>query len=358
MPRASSTLVSRRRVIAAGAAFALAGPKSPRAADTSDAALRAALAGPTVDMHSHAGNFIRPATSFGQVAAPMREGGMSVACLAIVADRPAIRVGSDRRISVVREPSPGELHRAGAEAFARLLRLADEQKLSIVTDAATLTRARANGPAVIVASEGADFLEGKLDPLDEAYQKYHLRHLQLTHYRPNELGDIQTSGPFREGLTPFGADVVRACNRRGIVVDVAHGTYDLVKSAAAVSQKPLVLSHSSLARSNEASLSRLITPDHARAVAATGGVIGIWPPSSVFRSKDAMADGMARMAEIVGIDHVGLGSDMEGLPEPSSLASYAELPALARAMLAHFTPDEAAKILGGNYARVFAATVG
>jgi membrane dipeptidase len=61
-----------------------------------------------------------------------------------------------------------------------------------------------------------------------------------------------------------------------------------------------------------------------------------------------MAEGMARMAEVVGVDHVGLGSDMLGLTVPSVFDSYAELPDLARALLA----------FGGNYARVFAASVG
>jgi membrane dipeptidase len=71
-----------------------------------------------------------------------------------------------------------------------------------------------------------------------------------------------------------------------------------------------------------------------------------------------MAEGMARMAEVVGVDHVGLGSDMLGLTVPSVFDSYAELPDLARALLALFNPEEVGKLLGGNYARVFAASVG
>ena len=51
-----------------------------------------------------------------------------------------------------------------------------------------------------------------------------LRHLQLTHYRVNELGDIQTELPVHNGLTDFGAAVIRRCNQVGLVVDVAHGT--------------------------------------------------------------------------------------------------------------------------------------
>src|SRR6266481_1982836 len=117
--------------------------------------------------------------------------------------------------------------------------------MPLVKTAADLRAARASQPSVIVTSEGADFLEGKIERLDEAYQRWALRHLQLTHYRPNELGDIQTEPSVHGGLAPFGAEVIRRCNRLGVVVDVAHGTYDLVKQAAAVTTKPLVLSHTS-----------------------------------------------------------------------------------------------------------------
>jgi membrane dipeptidase len=233
-----------------------------------------------------------------------------------------------------------------------------EQQLGPVIDTASLHAAPSRGPSVIVTSEGADWLDTSIERLDEAYEKYHLRHLQLTHYRVNDLGDIQTEPPMHGGLTDFGAEVVRACNRRGIVVDVAHGTYDLVKRAAAVTEKPLVLSHTSLT-GHPSAYSRTISPDHARVIAGTGGVIGIWPPASIYPNKAAIARGMARMVDVAGIDHVGLGSDMLGLTGPSSFDSYRELPELAAALLAAgFNAEETGKILGGNYARVFAATLG
>ena len=160
------------------------------------------------------------------------------------------------------------------------------------------------------------------------------------------------------GLTPTGAEVVRRCNRLGIVVDVAHGTYDLVRQAAAVTDKPLVLSHTSLSAA-PGPRSRLISPDHARAIAGTGGVIGLWPPASIFPDLDAMAAGIARMADVVGVEHVGLGSDMNGLVGPSTFDSYRDLPRLADALSRRgFGPDDVRRILGGNYARVFRASLG
>ncbi len=171
-----------------------------------------------------------------------------------------------------------------------------------------------------------------LDRVDEAYADYKLRHLQLTHYRVNELGDIQTEAPVHGGLTDFGADVIRRCNKLGIVVDIAHGPFDLVKRAADVTTKPLVLSHTSLSR-QPGVRGRTISAAHARLVASMGGVIGIWPPETIFKTKDAFVTGIKRMVDAAGIDHVGLGSDIMGLLSPSMFTSYDELPDLAARLL-------------------------
>jgi len=320
----------------------------------------------TIDMHSHAGRVIvsrDPAVGanrpFLPLAAPMRAGGMNVVCLAIVTDTLATRVSSDRRrFEAYRTPQAGELYALGQTEFARVHTLIEREQLTVVTDSASLSANGNAGPCAIISAEGADFLEGQLERVDEAYTLHQLRHLQLTHYRVNELGDIQTAAPVHGGLTDFGADVVRRCNTLGIVVDVAHGTYDLVKRAVAVTTKPLVLSHTALA-TRPSSRSRLITPDHARAIAGTGGVIGVWPNSGNFRDLRAMAEGVKRMTDVVGVDHVGLGTDMLGFISPPVFTSYEQLPALAQALIDEgYTAEEVGKILGGNYRRVFDATVG
>jgi len=309
-------------------------------------------------MHSHGGGFIRADTVPDPVADAMRAGGMAVACLAIVADSPTHRLFPDRRIHPVRDPEPGELYAWSMASFDRVRRLTGAQGLRIIGASAELRAAPASGPAAIIAAEGADFLEGRLERIDAARMQHGLRHLQLVHYRPNELGDIQTEDPVHNGLTDFGAEVVRTCNRLGIVVDVAHATYEVVKRAAAVTSRPLILSHTSYVHAPGA-YSRQISADHAQLIAQTGGVIGVWPPASIFPTIDAMAAGIARLADLVGIDHVGLGSDMRGLTGPSVLPSYRALPLLAQALLARgLAPADAAKVLGGNYLRVFAQTVG
>ena len=345
--------IGRRRVLEAAPLLCLAA-----AAPGPDA--KAALADtPTTDLHSHAAQLIfrRADAPFTPLAGPMTEGGLAVCCLAIVADQPTLRT-EDGRIHATRDPAPGELYAHSQRAFARLHRLVDEQGLGVVTTADQMRAARSTKPSVVVSAEGGDFLEGNPDRVDEAVDRWQLRHLQLTHYRVNELGDIQTEPPVHGGLTEAGAAVIRRCNARGVVVDVAHGTIDLVRAAAAITTKPLVLSHTSLT-TRPRPFTRLITPEHARLVAGTGGVIGIWPVASLFPDMAALAGAMARMAAVAGVDHVGLGTDMLGLVGAATFDSYAQLPGLTEALLASgFGVEDVRKLMGGNYARVFAATMG
>jgi membrane dipeptidase len=223
-------------------------------------------------------------------------------------------------------------------------------------DVADLTAAHAAGqPAIIVDIEGLDFLEGKLERLEESHRRG-VRTMQLVHYTPNDIGDFQTGAVVHHGLTPFGADVIRACNRLGVVVDVAHATADTVKQAVTVAGKPVLLSHTALRGSKAQGptplTGRQITPDHARAIAETGGSIGIW---HFFPSFERYADGLKEMADVVGVDHVSIGADAAAAP--GLLQRYDDFTRLVDAMLrGGFTPADTAKIVGGNYLRIFAAS--
>lgn len=107
--------------------------------------------------------------------------------------------------------------------------------------------------------------------------------MQLVHYTPNDIGDFQAGKVVHNGLTPFGADVIRACNGLGVVVDLAHATADTVTQAVKVASKPL-LSHTAVrgsrAQGETPLTERQVTPDHARAVAETGGSVGIFAASA------------------------------------------------------------------------------
>jgi membrane dipeptidase len=131
-----------------------------------------------------------------------------------------------------------------------------------------------------------------------------------------------------------------------------------VNQAVKVATKPVLLSHTALSRSRAMGPTplsgRQISPDHARAIAETGGSIGIW---HFFPSLDKYVDGLKEMAEIVGVDHVSIGTDQH--VSPGSLPDYTQWVHLVAAMMrGGFTPEEAGKIAGGNYMRILRAAVG
>jgi Membrane dipeptidase (Peptidase family M19) len=115
--------------------------------------------------------------------------------------------------------------------------------------AADLEAAHREGqPAIVGDVEGLNVLVMKLERLEEAHQR-RVRHVQLVHYTPNDVGDFQTGMVTHQGLTSFGAEVIRACHRLGFVCDVAHVTEETIKQAVQVATKPLLLSHTALSGS-------------------------------------------------------------------------------------------------------------
>jgi len=312
----------------------------------------------SVDVHSHAGPagvMSRNAPS-DELARGMRAGCLAIVCLADVPDNPVLGRDAGNVLRAVREPAPGELYQCHLGRLAWIDELVARHGIRRVLTVADVAAAHAAGePAIILDIEGLDFLEMKLERLEESYQRG-VRTMQLVHYTPNDIGDFQTGAVVHEGLTGFGADVIRACNRLGVVIDVAHATADTVKQAVGVASKPLLLSHTALRGSQaqgETSLTeRQITPDHARAVAETGGSIGIW---HFFASPERYVDGLKEMADVVGVDHVSIGTDSGA--RGGLLPRYDEYTRLVDAMLrGGFTAADTAKIVGGNYLRIFAAS--
>jgi membrane dipeptidase len=178
------------------------------------------------------------------------------------------------------------------------------------------------------------------------------------HYTPNDIGDFQTGIVTHHGLTSFGAEVIRACHRLGFVCDVAHATEETVKAAVKVATKPLLLSHTALSGSSAMGptplVPRQISRDHARMIADTGGAIGIW---HFFPNLEKYVDGLKEMVDVVGVDHVCIGTDQQ--VAPGSLQDYSKWVHLVGAMLrGGFTPEDAGKIAGDNYMRIFRAAVG
>ncbi len=355
-----STLLSTASAMFAGCAGRSDTPATSAAVAPYPAAAQLLRDHISIDVHTHAGpNGItsRTAQPTDDLARGMRAGGIAVLCLADVPDGPILGRDASNVLRALREPEPGLLYTYHQERLDWLDTLTTKHGVRRVLTVADLEAAhRAGAPAIILDIEGLDFLERKLERLEESYRRG-VRTMQLVHYTPNDIGDFQTGSVTHGGLTPFGADVIRACNRLGVVVDVAHATADTVKQAAKAASKPLLLSHTALrgsrAQGETPLVERQITPDHARAVADTGGSIGIW---HFFATPELYVEGLKEMVDVVGVDHVSIGTDASS--RIGLFPTYDRFTILVDAMLrGGFTPADTAKVVGGNYLRIFAASV-
>lgn len=356
-----STLLTTASAMIAGCAGARSeAPTAAAAPAPYAAAARVLRENVSIDVHTHAGpNGVtsRTAPPSDDLARSMRAGGIAVLCLADVPDGPILGRDARNVLRALRQPEPGFLYQYHQGRLDWLDTLTTKHWIRRVLTVADIQAAhQAGAPAIILDIEGLDFLEGKLERLEESYRRG-VRTMQLVHYTPNDIGDFQTGAVTHGGLTPFGADVIRSCNRLGVVVDVAHATADTVKQAAKVASRPLLLSHTALrgsrAQGQTPLVERQITPDHARAIAETGGSIGVW---HFFATPELYVEGLKEVVEVVGVDHVSIGTDASS--SAGLFPDYDRFTVLVDAMLrGGFTPADTAKIIGGNYLRIFAASV-
>ncbi len=312
-----------------------------------------------VDMHSHAAGANGSAVPTYDLAARMGQGRMGAVCLCHSSDNPVTRRDSANRVIVARNPNPGELWEYTQRRLRWFDALVREQGLRGVLKPGDLEAAhRERAPAIVQTIEGCLFLEGQVERVATVFGRG-VRHLQLVHFLRSDLGDNQTESPTQGGLTPLGREVIAECNRLGIVVDVAHGTMDLVEGAAKASRTPLILSHTTLARGDPHPFSRLISGDHGRLVADSGGVVGIWGNPSGYHNLGQYVDGIARAADTLGVDHVGFGTDNSGFGSVKAVWSdYGDFPVVVQLLRQRgFSAEETGKIAGGNYLRVLNRTL-
>jgi len=306
------------------------------------------------DLHSHPGLFQSMASNtFAGHRQNAEAGHVKLISLTATSDGPVLGRNRSGGLYATRQPNPDELYQSMYRQIDTLTRWSQAAQMPVVL---SISDAAAPGPPVrgLLAVEGCDFLEGRIDRVQEAYDRG-IRSLQLVHYRVNELGDIQTEAPVHGGLTPFGKQVVQQMNALGIVVDVAHATYPVVRGVAETTTQPIILSHSNI--QDWSGWARFISKDHARRVTDTGGVIGAMPIVINQRAGDnidAYVTHISRLVDAVGVDHVGIGTDMDGIGPGAIFTSYARWPSLAAALRGHgYSESEVAKILGGNAQRVF-----
>lgn len=304
-----------------------------------------------IDMHTHAGRTRRNVPVDRAVLATMRAGEVGAAVVSAIADLPVIRRNPvTRALEKVRDPEPGECMAAVDEYLSAF----ESTGVHIAREPGEI---RAADPSLVLAVEGCDFLEGDLDRLDTLAARG-VRSIQLTHYLVNETGDIQTEPPVHGGLTKFGADAVRRMNRCGIMVDVAHCSEDTVRGVVDATSKPLLCTHSNLLEPGHphGAHKRFISLDYARMVAGTGGVIGGWIAVLWEEKFPGMIRHIFRLIDAVGIDHVGIGTDLPSGVAKTEMPDFSRHGEIAAALRAGgLTAEEAEKICAGNWLRVFRA---
>ena len=254
--------------------------------------------------------------------------------------------------------------------------------------------------ACLIGIEGGHQINGSLAVLRQMYAAG-ARYMTLTHTTNTEWADSATDTPVHHGLTPFGGDVVREMNRLGMLVDISHVSPETMKAVLAVSEAPVIFSHSSARAIVDHP--RNVPDDILRTVGAKGGVVMVnfapgyvsavrnaWdadeaaehtrfnsPPyvglyiGQPERAKAALAawvsahprpsatlaqvaDHIEHIRMIAGADHVGLGSDFDGIEDaPAGLEGVNRYPALLMELMSRgWTDADIAKLAGGNVLRV------
>ena len=312
---------------------------------------------PCFDLHAHPGNFFMKGTdaypgdeAVAKTVSDMQSGHVSGVFLSMVMDRPLLK-RTETGIVPTGMFSKGEGWKEYKRQVATLKDLFSRNSISLAKHVQDLTQAlEKNQTAGFLSCEGGDFLEAA-DQLEEVYADG-VRSIQLVHYAPNPLGDLQTHEALHKGLSPLGKEVVRKMNALGMVIDVAHASYKTVQDVASLTQAPIILSHSILKMEADRPIgARAISPEHAKLIAQTGGVIGAWP-SGFNKNFEEYVENILRLVEVVGIEHVGIGTDMDSNFKPV-LDTYRQIPTLASALRSKgLSQVEVEKIMLGNTQRV------
>ena len=300
----------------------------------------------------------------------------------------------------------------GAEAVRRTLDLRDamqsvldthKDQMELATTAADIRRiVKAGKISVFLTVEGGHTIDDDLRVLRMYYQ-LGVRSMTLTHSRNNNWADSATDKPVHNGLTDFGREVVREMNRLGMLVDVSHVADKTFYDTLSVTSKPVIVSHSSMRAISP--VPRNVTDEMLWALAKNGGVIGISFGEGFVNPKDAealesaiktetagpaltgralddyaaedvrnlfgtrvkvaatvadVADHIDHAVRIAGIDHVGIGSDFDGVSgPPNGLDDVSKMPALIEVLLQRgYAERDVKKILGENYLRVIREVTG
>ncbi|MEL7708476.1 dipeptidase [Citromicrobium bathyomarinum] len=246
-----------------------------------------------------------------------------------------------------------KLDRAAAKSDGELLKVAS------IKDLDRLLRERSSQTpkpvGALLSIEGLQNLEGDLSNLD-VLRKQGFRMASLTHFFDTDLAGSM-HGMAKGGLTDKGRRAVRRMEELGMVVDIAHCSHACVADILAMARRPVVSSHGGVQATCQ--VNRNLTDDEIRGVAKTGGVVGIgyWDGAVCGTSPRDTAKAMKHVRDLVGIEHVALGSDYDGAVTVRFDTS--QLVQVTQALLDEgFTEDEVSAVMGGNALRVLREDLG
>lgn len=242
-----------------------------------------------------------------------------------------------------------KLHRAVAASGGQLVAVADQADLNALLAA---RQGKAAPVGAMLSIEGLHVLEGDIANLDKLYAAG-FRMAGLTHFFDNDLAGSM-HGLKKGGLTPLGRDVVTRMEARGMIVDIAHCSSACVADILKMARRPVVSSHGGVQATCK--VNRNLNDEQVRGLAATGGLVGIgyWDAAVCDTSPASIAKAMKHVRDLVGINHVALGSDYDGATTVRFDTS--KLVQVTQALIdAGFSDDEIRAAMGGNAIRVLSA---
>ena len=200
----------------------------------------------------------------------------------------------------------------------------------------------------LIGTEGSHALDGKLENV-QVLHKAGFRMMSLQHFFDNKLG-ASLHGVSQTGLTEFGREVIKEIRKQNIILDLSHSSEQVVREVLALNSGPVVISHTGF--NGHCQAQRNISDELMRGIAAQGGLIavGYWDSVLCDNDLDALVGSIKYGVNLVGEDHVSLGSDFDGTIE--AIFDTSELAALTHALLEQgISEEQIRKIMGGNMLR-------
>jgi len=233
----------------------------------------------------------------------------------------------------------------------RNLSLRDSKNLMLIESQSDLKQfmiKRELNPTLIgalIGTEGSHALDGDLNNIERLYNKG-FRMMSLHHFFDNKLGG-SLHGITGQGLTDFGRQSIVEMLRLNIIIDVSHSSENVVKDVLDITNRPIVVSHTGF--NGHCESPRNINDGLMQSIAKKGGLIGVgfWDGAVCDNTPKSVAEAIVYGIELIGVDHVALGSDFDGAITPGFDSS--ELVAITHELLELGLSDfQIRKVMGGN----------